>query len=52
MDAFSLLATGLATVLQPSHFMMLVIGLAVSVVAASLPLTSFPTAMAMASPVP
>jgi hypothetical protein len=50
MDAFSLLATGLATVLQPGHFMMIVIGLAIGVVAGALPGISFVNAMAMALP--
>lgn len=50
MEAFSLLATGLGTVLQPSHFMMIVIGLAVGVIAGALPGISFVNAMAMALP--
>lgn len=50
MEALSLLATGMATVLQPGHFMMIVIGLAAGVVAGALPGISFVNAMAMALP--
>lgn len=50
MEALSLLVTGMATVLQPGHFMMIVIGLAVGVIAGALPGISFVNAMAMALP--
>lgn len=50
MEAFSLLAGGMAAALEPYHFMVMIIGLAFGVIAGALPGISFVNAMAMALP--
>lgn len=50
MEELSLLASGMAAALQPYHFLVMIIGLAVGVIAGALPGISFVNAMAMALP--
>lgn len=50
METLSLLAGGMSSALSPYHFLIMIVGLAVGVVAGALPGISFVNAMAMALP--
>lgn len=50
MEAFTLLAGGMASALEPYHFFIMIVGLSFGVIAGALPGISFVNAMAMALP--